>query len=140
MPAVYIAISATQQEWGSDVGISQNLYKVGVADGEGDTAAKEAVDALNESKHAGQTDWVLVGNKDLPVESEEALIAKLAERQTMIDPTYYPKLKGVRGIFKVNVKNVEANIMMKNTMEGKAPKIPKLKPKDIAAYLLNAAT
>jgi hypothetical protein len=139
MPAVYIATSAAQQEWGSDVGISQHLYKVGVAEGGGEAAANEAVEGLNAAKHAGQSDWQLVGTMDLPIDSEEALIAKLAERQTLINPNYYPKLKGARGIFKVNVKNVEANILMKNAMEGKAPKIPKLKPKDIAAYLLNAA-
>ena len=140
MPAVYVAISPTQQEWGSDVGISQHLYKVGVAEGDDEAAAKEAVAALNASKHAGQIDWELVGFKDLPVESEDALLAKLAERQTMIDPTYYPKLKGVRGIFKLNVKNIEASLLVQNALAGKAPKVPKLKPKDLAAHLLTTAT
>ena len=139
MPAVYVATSATQQEWGSEVGISQHLYKVGVADGADEAAAKEAVDALNESKYAGQIDWQLVFFKDLPAESEEAFIAKLAERQTMINPTYYPKLKGALGIFKVNVKNVEASILVQNALAGKVPKVPKLKPKDIAAHILTSA-
>ena len=138
MPAVYVAFSATQQEWGSDVGISKDLYKVGVADGTGEAAAKEAVDALNAEKVCGQADWQLAGTKDLEVESEDALIAMLADRQKMVDPNYYPKLKGVKGIFKVNVRNVEAHIVIKNTMEGKASKVPKLKPKDIGTYLLDS--
>ena len=138
MPAVYVAISPAQQEWGSDVGISQHLYKVGVADGDDEAAAKAAVDALNESKYAGQSDWQMVFFKDLPAENEEAFITKLAERQTMINPTYYPKLKGARGIFKVNVKNVEASILVQNALAGKAPKVPKLKPKDIAAHILTS--
>ena len=41
MPAVYVAFSATQQEWGSDVGISKDLYKVGVADGTGDCSGAD---------------------------------------------------------------------------------------------------
>ncbi len=138
MPAVYVAQSPAQQEWGSDVGISKDIYKVGLADGDGDAAAKAAVEALNADKACGQTDWQLIGTKDVEIDSEEAVIAKLADRQKMIDPNYYPKLKGVKGIFKVNVRNVEAHIVIKNTMDGKASKVPKLKPKDIAAYLLSA--
>jgi hypothetical protein len=139
MPAVYVAKSAAQQEWGSDVGISANLYKVGLAEGDGAAAAADAVGALNEAKHGGQGDWELIGHQDLPFADEAGLLAKLVERQTMIDPLYYPKLKGARGIFKINVRNVEAHHVIKSTMEGKVAKVPKLKPKDIAAYLLAAA-
>ena len=138
MPAVYVAVSVTQQGWGESVGISRSLYKIGVADGDGEAAAEKAVAALNESTHASQTDWQLIGFKDVPVESEQALLNKLADRQKMIDPLYYPKLRGARGIFKVNVRNVEAHHVIKNTMEGKASKVPKLKPQDIADYLLAA--
>jgi hypothetical protein len=139
MPAVYVAMSPAQQEWGEGVGISKHLYKLGLADGDGKSAAEAAAAALNDSTHAGQTDWQMIGWQDLPVESEEALIAKMAERQKMVDPTYYPKIKGARGIFRINVRNVEAHHVIKNTMEGKTAKVPKLKPKDIAAYLLSAA-
>jgi hypothetical protein len=138
MPAVYVAVSAAQQEWGEGVGISKHLYKIGLADGDGKAAAEQAVAALGAATHASQTDWLLIGFKDLPIESETDLIAKMADRQKMIDPMYYPKLKGARGIFRVNVRNVEAHHVIKNTMEGKAAKVPKLKPKDIADYLLSA--
>jgi hypothetical protein len=138
MPAVYVATSAAQQEWGGEVGISSHLYKVGLADGDGAEAAAAAVAALNDAKYAGQGDWQLIGHQDLPFDDEAVLIAKLADRQKMIDPLYYPKLKGARGIFKVNVRNVEAHHVIKNTMDGKTSKVPKLKPKDIAAYLLAA--
>jgi hypothetical protein len=139
MPAVYVAMSPTQQEWGEGVGISKHLYKIGLAEGEGKDAATAAVAALSEATHAGQTDWQMIGFKNLPVESEEELIAKMADRQKMVDPTYYPKIKGVRGIFRINIRNVEAHHVIKNTMDGKTAKVPKLKPKDIAEYLLSAA-
>jgi hypothetical protein len=138
MPAAYVAMSPTQQEWGEGVGISKYLYKIGVADGDGKAAATAAVDALNEAKHAGQSDWQLIGTQDIADGDEDALIAKMADRQKMIDPTYYPKLKGVRGIFKVNIRNVEAHHVIKRTMEGKTAKVPRLKPADVAAYLLSA--
>jgi hypothetical protein len=139
MPAVYVAMSPAQQEWGEGVGISKHLYKLGLAEDDGKNAAEAAVAALNASAHAGQTDWQMIGWQDLPVESEDALISKMSERQKMVDPTYYPKIKGARGIFRVNVRNVEAHHVIKNTMEGKTAKVPKLKPKDIAAYILSAA-
>jgi hypothetical protein len=139
MSTLYVAKSPAQQEWGGEVGISQHVYKVGLAEGAGEAAAKEAVAALNEIKHAGQSDWELIGWKEALEETEEAVVARLAERQKMIDPLYYPKLKGARGIFRVNVRNVEAHYVIKSTMEGKVAKVPKLKPKDVADYLLNAA-
>ncbi len=137
MPAVFVAVSAAQQEWGEGVGISKHLYKIGLAEGDGKEAAGAAVAALNEASHAGQTDWQLVGFKDGVEDAESDVIAKMADRQKMIDPTYYPKIKGARGIFRVNVRNVEAHHVIKNTMEGKTSKVPKLKPKDIADYLLS---
>jgi len=139
MPALFVAMSPTQQEWGESVGISRHLYKVGLAEADGEDAAEKAVTAMNEAKHASQSDWQLIGTQDLQVQGEDALIAKLADRQKMIDPLYYPKLRGARGIFKVDVRKVEAHRVIKDTMEGKAAKVPKLKPADIAAYLMNAA-
>jgi len=140
MPAAYVALSPAQQEWGEGVGISKYLYKVGLAEGDGKAAATAAVEALNESKYAGQSDWQLAGTLDVDDADEEALIAKMADRQKMIDPNYYPKLKGARGIFKVNIRNVEAHHVIKLTMEGKSSKVPKLKPADIAAYLLSSSS
>ena len=138
MPAAYVAMRLAQQEWGEGVGISKYLYKIGLADGEGKAAATAAVDALNEAKHAGQSDWQLCGTQDVADADEEAFITKMADRQKMIDPTYYPKIKGARGIFKINIRNVEAHHVIKRTMEGKTAKVPKLKPTDIASYLLSS--
>ncbi len=140
MPAAYVAMSPTQQEWGEGVGISKHLYKLGLADGNGKAAATAAVEALNASSHAGQTDWELIGTQDVAETDEAALITKMADRQKMVDPTYYPKIKGVRGIFRVNIRNVEAHHVIKSTTEGKIAKVPKLKPKDIAEYLLSSTT
>ena len=137
MPAVFIARSVTQQEWGESVGISKHLYKIGLAEGDGKQAAADAVNTLNEESYAGLSDWQLVGSKKLDFDDDEAVIAYFADRQKMIDPLYYPRLKGARGIFRVDVKGIEASRLIKRTMEGKSTKMPKLKPTDIGKHLLD---
>ncbi len=57
----------------------------------------------------------------------------------VIDPLYYPKIKGAKDIVRVDQRKVEANIVIKRTMEGRDSKVPKIKPKDMAAYILDAA-
>jgi hypothetical protein len=132
---IYVAKSKNLQEWGSDVGISKSLYKVGLFDG----AATDAIADLNARAYLGQTDWTLMADRETELSDQAAMVDKLAERGNRVDPTYYPKIKGDRGIFKVNVHNVEAQLIVRNTMAGEIPKVPKLKPADIGNYLIDGA-
>jgi hypothetical protein len=133
---IYVAKSKTLQEWGSDVGISKSIYKVGLFDGK----AADAIADLNARSYLGQTDWALVSKQDTELTDEAAMIEKMAQRGNRVDPTYYPKIKGDRGIFKVNLQNVEAQLVVRNAMAGADQvKVPKLKPSDIGDYLIEAA-
>jgi hypothetical protein len=135
MPSVYVAMSETMQEWGSDAGISKHLYKIGVAD----EAPEEAVKELNETGYGGQKDWVLLGARDAGSIDQAALMARLGQRMKVIDPLYYPKIKGAKDIVRLEQRKVEANLVIKRTMEGRDSKVPKLKPKDMATFILDAA-
>jgi hypothetical protein len=135
MPSVYIAMSQTMQDWGNDAGISKHLYKVGFTD----ESPEEAVKELNAAGYGGQQDWTLVGSRETETIDEPALMARLAERMKVIDPLYYPKIKGAKDIVRVEQRKVEANIVIKRTMEGRDSKVPKIKPKDMASFILDVA-
>ncbi len=135
MPSVYVAMSETMQEWGADAGISKHLYKVGFTD----DAPEEALKELNGTGYAGQNDWVLAGAREMDTLDPSALMARIADRMKVIDPLYYPKIKGAKDIVRLDQRKVEANIVIKLTMEGRASKVPKLKPKDMAGFILDAA-
>ena len=134
MPTIFVASSATMQEWGNDAGISKHLYRVGLTDDD----AKAAVDEMNAAGYAGQKDWVLCGSRDLEGWDDARLLARLADRQKVVDPLYYPKIKGAKDIVRVDQRKVEANLVIKRTMEGHSSKVPKLKPKDIADYIVDS--
>ncbi len=132
MATIYVARSKELGEWGSDVGLGKNLYKAGIAAEEG----QEVVEALNADGHGGQTDWVLVKAEDAEGLDEAALLARLGAKEKMIDPKYYPRIRGALGIFKVKLENVENHILVKQALAGEEPKLGKLKPVDIATYLI----
>ena len=134
MSTIYVASSPAMQEWGSDAGISKHLYRVGVTDSD----AKAAVVEMNDADHAGQKDWVLAGSRDVDAWDEARLLARLAERQKVVDPLYYPKIKGAKDIVKLDQRKVEANLVIKRTMEGRDSKVPKLKPKDMAEHIIDS--
>jgi hypothetical protein len=134
MATLYIAMSPLMQEWGADVGISKYLYKVGVAD---DTA-QDAVAELNTESYGGQKDWELIGERAVDTLDPASLAVRLGERQKVIDPLYYPKIKGAKDIVKLDPRKVEANVVIKKTMAGGDSKVPKLKPADMAAYIMDS--
>ena len=134
MSSIYIAFSPLMQEWGSDVGVSKHLYKVGFTDDE----PKDAVQALNDEGYAGHKDWLLAGARPLMGLDQLALLTRLSERQKVIDPLYYPKIKGAKDIVKLEQRKVEASIVIKRTMEGRDSKVPKLKPADVAEYIIDS--
>jgi hypothetical protein len=133
MGQVYVAMSPAMQEWGGDVGISKNVYKVAYTD----ETPEEALAGLNAGGYAGVKDWELLGARDLGMDAA-ALAGRLKDRHKMIDPLYYPRIKGAKDIVKIEIRKVEANLVIKRTMEGRDSKVPKLKPKDIGTYLLDS--
>jgi hypothetical protein len=132
MPILYVARSQALGKWGAGVGVTKHLYKVGVA---ADTA-EAAVKALNDSAHAGETDWKLVKKEKAEAADEAAILERLAQKEKRIDPAIYPKIKGAPGIFKVKPTNVENHILVKQALAGAPTKAVKVTPAEIADYLL----
>lgn len=132
MAVVYVAKSAALQDWAHGVGLTKHVYKLGV-DPE---SAEDAVERMNADARAGQTDWKLLKKQKAEVD-EDAALARLAEKEKTVDPAYYPKLRGERGVFKVKLENVENSMVVKAALSGAAElKNPKAKPADVAAYLI----
>ncbi len=136
MPTLYVAASKELGKWGADVGISKHLYKLGIADG----AAEEAVAALNNASYAGQTDWKLLQKQSVEGLTEEAALERVQRREKLVDPNYYPRIRGATGIFRVKPVNVENHILVGQALAGREPKLDKLKPSDIAQYLITVAS
>lgn len=132
MGAIYVARSAKFSEWASDVGLSKHVYKIGYTD--------EPLEEVVKANWGGMDDWTIVRKKPADGFDEAALIAKMARKEKMIDPVYYPRLKGVAGIFKVAQDHVENGIVIAKTMANDAlPKSLRLKPTDFADYLIQNA-
>ena len=135
MATIFVASSKALAQWGYDVGLTKQLYKMGVVDG----TAEAAVKALNETAHAGERDWRLVKKQEIEGTDEAAVLDRLARKETVVDPFYYPKIKGARGIFKVKLAAVERQLMIRSALEGGVAKAVKTKPADIGAYLIESA-
>lgn len=137
MPVVFVASSRELSKWGGDVGLTKHLYKVGVAE----DSAEAAVKAMNDNSAGGFSDWKLVKKQTVESVDEEALIAKLAQRERMVDPALYPKIRGERGIFKVKPENVENHFLVRHALESQQTELKVFKPKaaDFGTYLINNA-
>src|SRR6266446_10143681 len=121
MGVIFVARSAKFGKWASDVGLSKNVFKVGYAE--------EDPKAIVEKGWGGETDWTLVRKRDADGLSEAELVARLARKEKMVDPNYYPRLRGATGIFKVSP-----------VMGGGSERLElKLKPTDFADYLIHNA-
>lgn len=132
MASIYVARSVKTGKWASDVGLGKQIYKLGVTDGD-----PRAVAAAG---WAGETDWSVVKAEPAEGLDEDEAINRLAAKEKMIDPKLYPKLKGARGIFRVNPVKVENHIVVARALAGESDiKALKLKPADFAAYLIQNA-
>ncbi|MEO0034025.1 MAG: hypothetical protein RLZZ501_48 [Pseudomonadota bacterium] len=133
MGIAYVARSKTLQAWGSDVGLGKNLYKVGyLAEG---SPAEALAGGL-----AGADDWSVVASRAADLADEDDLLTRLAMREKLVDPAYYPRLRGERGIVKVNPAAIENVMRVRLALEtGTEPDVIKVKPADIARLLLDAA-
>lgn len=132
MPVVYVAKSVALQKWGAEVGLGKHVFKVGV--GEGKAAEIEA--QLNADSVAGQTDWKVVKLQKVDDADEQAVLARLATREKPVDPNFYPKLRGAPGVFKVKLESVANSLLVQQALGTGEMKIEKVKPADIAAYLI----
>jgi hypothetical protein len=132
MATIFIARSASLCQWGSDVGLGKNLFKIGVTD---DDPA-----SLVAAGWAGEADWSLIKTQaDVTLTQEEA-IEQVAKRQKRVDPTYYPRIKGEAGLFKVADGDVQRHIVLARAMAGESERTPiRLKAVDYANYLISSA-
>lgn len=136
MPNVYVARSMSLQKWGAEVGLTKHLFKVGVTDGKADAAVAE----LNAEAHAGQTDWKVLKAQTVDAADEAAVLAKLDAKLKAVDPNLYPKLRGARGIYKIRPEFVASHSMVQRALAGdREPDVEKVKPADVAAYLIHRA-
>jgi hypothetical protein len=133
MPIVFIAHSKQVAAWGGDVGLGKNIFLLSAADDADEAAAFLA------AKPCGAEDWTLINKLDRETADAGALQDKLAAKEKRVDPNLYPRLRGFLGLFKVKIENVENHVMVKKALDGEAPKEIKVKPADIAAYLLHNA-
>jgi hypothetical protein len=129
MGTLFVARSARLSDWASDVGLSKHVFKVGYTEEPVEEALKQA--------WAGESDWTVVRQESVDGLDEAAIIERLARKEKMIDPNYYPRLKGAVGVFKVLPKNVENHILVKRAFAGEEELAPiKLKAQDFASYLI----
>lgn len=134
MPLVYVARSAALTKWASDVGQGKHIYKLGIAEDE--AAVKAAVAA----GWGGETDWKLVQTKPVEELDEDTALARLGRREKAIDPTYYPRLKGAAGVYRITLTNVQNSLLVAKAMTADEPLTDiKVKPKDIADYMIRNA-
>ena len=132
MPSLYVARSVRMGKWASDVGLGKHIYKVGVAAGDPKQEASAG--------WAGESDWSVVKVEPAADLSEEEVVDRLAGKERMVDPNLYPKLRGTRGVFRVNPVKVENHIVVTRALAGESDlKALKLKPADFAAYLIHNA-
>jgi hypothetical protein len=131
MGAIYVARSAKFSKWASDAGITKNVFKIGYTD---DDPAP-----LIAAGWGGETDWTLIKQRAADGLDENDLIERLKRKEKMIDPVYYPRLRGVAGVFKVPPEHVENHILITRALAGEGDKAVKLKPADFADYLIQNA-
>jgi hypothetical protein len=136
MPTIFVAMSPSLQQWASDVGLTFHVYKLGICD----SAATDAIEALNADRHAGRADWQLLMDKEVDDADADAAVERAGRKEQLIDPTYYPQLKRASGIFKVKAANVENHFLVREALEGQQVKSVKITPARIGTYLIRAAT
>lgn len=135
MAVIYVARSASLSRWASDVGLSKNVFKVGVSD----RPMKELKEMVQAAGWAGETDWTVAGRQEAEGATEEAVLERLSVKAKHVDPTYYPRIKGDTGIFKVTPQQVQNHLLVARAMAGEELKEVKPKAGDFATYLIQVA-
>lgn len=129
MATIFVARSAALCQWGSDVGLGKHLFKVGVCD---DDPAP-----LIAAGWAGEQDWALIKKQaDVDLTVEEA-VERLVKRVKLVDPTYYPRIKGETALFKLTENDVHRHIVLGRALAGESERQAiKLKVADYGTYLI----
>jgi hypothetical protein len=127
---IFVARSKAVQAWGADVGLGKNLYAIGYVE---DGTPEESLAA----GLAGEKDWVVVKAQAAEGMDEAALLERLGRKEKLVDPTYYPRIRGAKTLVKVDPVKVENSIRIRKALEtGQEPKEIKVKPADIGQYLI----
>ena len=132
MAIIYVARSKTLSDWGSSVGISKHLFKVGTSEGDG----KQAIAELNEQVRAGVDDWKLVRADDAEELTETDVLECLAAKVAVVDPNYYPRIKREAGIFRIKITDVENSMIVARAIANVESLNFTVKPPDIGTYLI----
>src|SRR5205809_5179597 len=130
MEILFVARSARLCRWASDVGLGKHVYKVGVAEGDPKPLAAAG--------WAGETDWMVTRKQSVEDLGEEEALARLGRKEKIIEPNFYPKLKGAVGVFRLTPARVESHIIVSRALAGQSDRTEiKLKPTDFADYLIH---
>jgi len=132
MSTIYVARSAGLSKWASEVGLSKNVFKIG--------CTEQPVKELVAAGWAGETDWQLVKAEDAAGLDEDVVLQRIARSEKVIEPRYYPRIRGTPGLFKVDPAHVERHILVGRALAGETERgVLKLKPGDFATYLIHNA-
>ncbi|MDC0073299.1 hypothetical protein OAK17_00420 [Alphaproteobacteria bacterium] len=123
------------QEWGSSVGVTRYLYKVAIFD----EKIKGIATILNDENCAGHNDWKLISSRQTDFNNQDQVINNIKGKVEVLDNDYYPKLKGEKGILKINPSKVENSLLLKSALENENMQLKKIKigQKEIANYILD---
>jgi len=135
MPVIYVAKSKGLEKWGADHGLTKHVYKLGVAEDSGEAAVERLIAAAA----GGHTDWKLVAEKEVEAADEAAVLERLGKKTKAVDPTYYPGLKGTRGVFKIKPVDIERSVLVGQAIAGEEMKEVKINAASIAEYLIKNA-
>lgn len=135
MSVIFVARSANISKWAADVGLGKHILKLGVA------VDKVAAKTAAEAGWAGENDWRLAAVEEAADIDEAAALAGVARKEKLVDPTYYPRVKGEGGIVRVNIAHVQNALLVSQAMESADQPLtaPKVKPKDVADYVIRLA-
>ena len=109
---LYIAISKNLADWAADAGLTKHVYTLGVAE----SSADDAIKALNDGGFTGESDWRLLKQQDVDDAGKTGAVERLAKKEKMADPNYYPKIRGAVGILKVKIGNVANHLLVKRAL------------------------
>ncbi len=137
MATIYVARSRSLEAWALEVGLTRHVYSVGLCE---DDAASAIAD-MNAGRYAGRNDWTLVRSQPAPADiTEEEIRARLARKETPLDPKYYPQIRGAGRLVKVKGANAENWLLVQRALAGEVTKLSRISVGDIAAYLLRVAS